>query len=125
MKPFLRVVGWWWRSFVWSRGYRVVSRDMVGFIDWSWGMISRWVVGGGGRAVDSMNGMVRLVEADTNSGQVATMADQRMVTLVWLSCSNGKSQQQQTSSGLQQQQQIQQQWMIHRRVNSTVNTDKS
>ena len=116
MKPFLGLVGcWWWGSFVGCRGYRVVGRNRVGFIDWSRGMISRWMVGGG--AVDSMNGVVRLVEADTNSGQVATMADQRMVTLVWLSCSNGKSQQQQTSSGLQQQQQQinivlpQQQWL--------------
>ena len=133
MKPFLGVVGWWWwgGSFVGSRGYRVVSRDrvrVVRFINWSWGMISRWVVGGGVGTVDSMNSVVRLVEADTNSGQVTAMADQRMVTLVRLSCSNGKSQQQQTSSGLQQQQQQHQQQinttmyynngrMIDRRVN--------
>ena len=102
----LRVVGrWGWRgSFVGGRGHRVVGRDWVGVIDWSRGRISRGVVGGGG--VDSMNGVVRVVEADTNTGQVATMFDQRMVALVRLSCSNGKSQQQQTSSGsLQQQQQ--------------------
>ena len=62
--------------------------------------------------VDSMNGVVRLVEADTNTGQVTAMTDQCMVALVRLSCSNGKSQQQQTSSGLEQQQlqQQQQQW---------------
>ena len=96
------VGGRWWRSFVGGRGYGVVSRNRVRvrvrLINWSWGMISRWVVGGG--SVDSMNGVVRLVEADTNTGQVTAMADQRMVTLVRLSCSNGKSQQQQTSSDL-------------------------
>ena len=108
MKPFLGLVGWWWwGSFVGGRGYRVVGRNRVGFIDWSRGMISRWMVGGG--AVDSMNGVVRLVEADTNTGQVTAMTDQCMVALVRLSCSNGKSQQQQTSSGLEQQQLQQQQ----------------
>ena len=111
------VGGRWWRSFVGGRGYRVVSRNRVRFINWSWGMISRWMVGRRGGSVDSMNGVMRLVEADTNTGQVTAMADQRMVTLVRLSCSNGKSQQQQTSSGLQQQQQQinivlpQQQWL--------------
>ena len=122
MKPFLWVIGWWWwwgsfvrsfvLSFVGSRGYRVVSRDrvrVVRFINWSWGMISRWVVGGGDGGMDSMNSVVRLVEADTNTGQVTAMADQCMVTLVRLSCSNGKSQQQQSSSGLEQQQQHYQQ----------------
>ena len=97
---------WWWWGFVGGRGYCVVGRHMWGFIHWSRGRISRGVVGGGGGGVDSMNGVVRVVEADTNTGQVATMFDQGMVALVRLSCSNGKSQQQQTSSGsLQHQQQ--------------------
>ena len=105
MKPFLGLVGWWWwGSFVGGRGYRVVGRNRLGFIDWSRGMISRWMVGGG--AVDSMNGVVRLVEADTNTGQVAAVFYQGVMALGSLSCSNGKSQQEQTSSGsLQYQQQ--------------------
>ena len=90
---------WWWWGFVGGRGYCVVGRHMWGFIHWSRGRISRGVVGGGGGGVDSMNGVVRVVEADTNTGQVAAVFYQGVVALGSLSCSNGKSQQEQTSSG--------------------------
>ena len=95
MKPFLGVISWWWwwgsfvrsfvRSFVGSRGYRVVSRDgvrVVRFINWSWGMISRWWGVVWSRGVDSMNSVVRsVVEADTNTGHL-TVPDHSVVTLV-------------------------------------------
>ena len=58
----------WRGSFVGGWGHCVVGRDRVGVIDWSRGRISRGVVGGGDGGVDSMNGVVRVVEADTNTG---------------------------------------------------------